>query len=373
MNLVVIVASFPKNKNDYKGRFVLNLIENLLKEKKGINISVINPYPITKGVLKAEKEVMYYDSQKINIYRHPYIPFHNRLFRLFFSKKTIFKKSSLSFAKACMHIIRKNNIQPNHIYSHFSFPSGTAGMHVSKELGCIQTIYSSESKLISNKYLHEEFSNQKNVNFISANSERKQELDKLGIKKNIVLPNGVDTKKFYRIDRSLCRKRLNLPKDEFIVCFVGAFIDRKGFKKFNAAIKDLNLRAIYIGSGKDNPPKEHSLYAGKVQHDELKYYLCAADIFVLPTKAEGSCNAVLEALACGCPIITSNRIYMNDIVNDDVSLRVDPDNVMAIKKAILHLKNNPIERERLSRNALNWIKKFEIKKRTRKILDIINC
>jgi glycosyltransferase involved in cell wall biosynthesis len=87
----------------------------------------------------------------------------------------------------------------------------------------------------------------------------------------------------------------------------------------------------------------------------------------MPSLAEGSCNAVIEAMACGLPIVTSNGRYMDDIVDDEVAIRVDPTDVRAIREAILLLKNDPERRTRMSKACLKKARHFDINDRARRV------
>ena len=103
-------------------------------------------------------------------------------------------------------------------------------------------------------------------------------------------------------------------------------------------------------------------------HREISKYLNAADVFVLPTLHEGCCNAIIEAMACGLPIISSNKSFNWDILDESNSLLIDPLNENEIFEAIKTLKVNKNQRMKLSQGALNKAKSLRIEERAKNIL-----
>lgn len=194
----------------------------------------------------------------------------------------------------------------------------------------------------------------------------------------IILPNSVDETIFHPLDRQACRDQLGYSKDDFIVAFTGYFTHRKGSRRVADAISMLNdehIKSIFIGKNNDGESVEPNckgiLYKGFMDHDKIPTYLCAADVFVLPTRAEGCCNAVVEALACGLPVISSDRKFNYDVLNETNSILVEPDDVKAISNAIKKLKDNPILREDLSKGALAMAESLTIHERAKKIIKFI--
>lgn len=109
-----------------------------------------------------------------------------------------------------------------------------------------------------------------------------------------------------------------------------------------------------------------------VSNDKIVMYLNAADMFVLPTLAEGCCNAIVEAMACGLPVISSDRPFNDDILDESCSIRIDPSNIEELSDAIALLKNDPELREKLSEGALSKAKGLTIEQRAAAILQFID-
>jgi glycosyltransferase involved in cell wall biosynthesis len=93
---------------------------------------------------------------------------------------------------------------------------------------------------------------------------------------------------------------------------------------------------------------------------------------VLPTTIEGSCNAIIEAMACGLPMVTSNGPCMDDLLTEEVALRVDPLDVAALRGAIQKLMANPGLRAAMSAACLKRARLFDINARARGIMEWVS-
>ena len=96
--------------------------------------------------------------------------------------------------------------------------------------------------------------------------------------------------------------------------------------------------------------------------------LSACDVFALPTLIEGSCNALVEAMACGLPIVSSAGEFNDDVLDDGMSIRIDPLDVPAIRQAIVRLRDDAPLRARMAAAALQRARLFDIDARARRIL-----
>lgn len=187
------------------------------------------------------------------------------------------------------------------------------------------------------------------------------------------LPNGVDLYVFKPQNRKDSRQQLGLPLDQFIVGSVGSFLYKKGLVRVAQAIEGLEgVVGIFAGSGPEAPVGENVLWSKPVSHDQLPIMLSACDIFVLPTLIEGCCNALIEAMACGLPIISSDSEYTEDLLTDACAIRIDPLDVGAIRNAIITLRDDPERRQRMANAALKHAQGFDINVRARRVVEFMS-
>lgn len=193
------------------------------------------------------------------------------------------------------------------------------------------------------------------------------------LKKTRIFPNAYSKDSFFKMNKNEIRDEFAIGRDEFVVSFLGRFQEHKGLAVLNQALAKLEgTAAIFIGSGEIEPKCEKILFAGKVNHDDVAKYLNASDVFVLPTRAEGCSNAIVEALACGLPIVSSDLPFNYDILNTKNSILVDPLNVDEVALAIDLLRKNQKIRMSLSEGALNTAKTLTINARARNIVEFMN-
>ena len=98
-------------------------------------------------------------------------------------------------------------------------------------------------------------------------------------------------------------------------------------------------------------------YVGRPERSSLIDLYNAADVLVFPSLFEGFGLPLLEAMACGTPVITSNVSAMPEVVGDD-GLLVDPNSPESIAAAIIELYNDPILQTKLIERGLARVKLF---------------
>ena len=96
---------------------------------------------------------------------------------------------------------------------------------------------------------------------------------------------------------------------------------------------------------------------GYVPDSELLSLFAEADVFVFPSLYEGFGLPVLEAMACGCPVITSNVSSLPEVVGD-AALLVDPYNVEALAQAMLTVLEDDELKKEMSKKGIAQAQKF---------------
>ena len=174
-----------------------------------------------------------------------------------------------------------------------------------------------------------------------------------------VIPYGLDLNDFAPRDRAACRDILGLPLDAKVLLFVADGLDneRKGFAQLTAALAALprDVPVAILSVGRNKPDVEIHvpwIHVGSVGNDRLLSVLySAADIFIIPSLQDNLPNAVLEAMACGTPVLGFAVGGIPDMVRPGVTgMLVPPADVEALGSAIIQLLRDP---EHLGEMGLN--------------------
>jgi glycosyltransferase involved in cell wall biosynthesis len=265
---------------------------------------------------------------------------------------------------------------PDVVYGHF-WHSAYEGFEYAKKHNIPLFVASGESEISKLFTLPQDLDDfSKYISgVICVSSKNRDESIRFGlttVEKCGVFPNAVNADLFHKRDKMECRQQLGLPQNEFIVAFVGWFNERKGSLRVAEAIKRIGgVKSIFIGKGEQDPQCDGILFKGALPHNQVPLYLGAADCFVLPTLAEGCCNAVVEAMACGLPVISSNLPFNWDVLDDENSIMVDPNDIRAIADSIEKLYEDKDLRCKMAEASLAKAKSLTIDQRAKDILNYI--
>jgi glycosyltransferase involved in cell wall biosynthesis len=141
----------------------------------------------------------------------------------------------------------------------------------------------------------------------------------------LVVGNGVDSSRFQPMARDAARRPLGFPVDARILITVGGLVERKGFHRVIACLPELRRHfpdLHYIAVGSPGPEGDYSTklraqvaelglgnwvhFLGALAPDEVHRAMAAADVMVLATRNEGWANVLLEACACGVPVVATD-------------------------------------------------------------------
>jgi glycosyltransferase involved in cell wall biosynthesis len=173
-----------------------------------------------------------------------------------------------------------------------------------------------------------------------------------------VVPYGVDVKQFHPHDAAgEVRARHGLPADARIVLTVQRLYARKGVTTFLDAAALVApavpaARFLIVGDGPERAALERHAaargltervtFVGRKDNHELPGYYAAADVFAFHTLHEGLGIVLLEALASGCPVVTTAAGGTLDIVREgDTGLLVPPADAAALAGAVVRVLRDP--------------------------------
>jgi glycosyltransferase involved in cell wall biosynthesis len=203
-----------------------------------------------------------------------------------------------------------------------------------------------------------------NLVFTPSLSSKKDLVNEFGIKEDhiCVIPHGIDTQKFYPV-KTENEKDLKL-------LYVGNLDKRKGLYYLIEAIRLVanyhdNVKLFLVGKGSQKEElishinrlqlEEYIQLCGFLDDDSLLKLYQSSDIFVFPSLKEGFGFVLLEAMACGVPVISTNVSAIPEVVGDS-GILVNPMDPEDLSKAIIFLLENEDQRVDLSLKSLNRIK-----------------
>ncbi|RJQ31207.1 glycosyltransferase family 1 protein [Candidatus Parcubacteria bacterium] len=206
-----------------------------------------------------------------------------------------------------------------------------------------------------------------------------------------VNPDGINLDQFdMALTRSECRRRLNLPQEKKIIIYCGHLFGWKGVYTLAESSKylaDDNL-IVFVGGMEHDKNKlgcyirdknlKNVILLGHKPPTEIPFYLNAADAAVLPNSAQNDISKfytspmkLFEYMAAKIPIVASDLPSVREILNENNSLLVKPDNPMALAAGIRTVLNDELLAQRFSDAAYCQVKSYTWRKRVQSILSFI--
>ncbi|MCM8816239.1 MAG: glycosyltransferase family 4 protein [Candidatus Omnitrophica bacterium] len=214
------------------------------------------------------------------------------------------------------------------------------------------------------------------------------------VKKSIIQFYGISQEKVKVVYPGIRRNFRLLKEDEYsfpdnfrtfipFILTVATSVERKNLKRLIESFAIIRVRYKYlklviVG---DSSLKEKLLpeieknrliegvhFTGYLDSEQLAYLYNRAELFIFPSLYEGFGLPVLEAMACGCPVVTSNVSALPE-VSGGAAILVDPYNVEEIKNAIEKVLTDNQLKKNMRNKGLKHAEKFSWKKSASEIIE----
>jgi len=283
--------------------------------------------------------------------------------------------NSMQASRSLAQFLRHRRERFDLIHAHFAYTAGFAAVRAGKrfDLPVIVATYGSDINFYTRRNLKNLaaalftiWGLQHATAITALSNDLAAKIAALGVSgpKITVIPLGIQETIFFpRGEKSMLRRQLQLPDDGRLFLFVGNWVPVKGltflfealaqvYRKFPAA------RLVMIGHGKLEPLlkqqtqhlriEKQIIWAGPKPHAEIPLWMSAADFLVLPSLSEGYGLVVLEALACGIPVIASHVGGIPEILlSNDLGMLVPPRDSEALTRAMLNAIDKKWETKKL--------------------------
>jgi glycosyltransferase involved in cell wall biosynthesis len=245
--------------------------------------------------------------------------------------------------------------RPDLIFGIFLYPDGYAALQVAKKLGVplvalgIGSDIHSIGDPLSAKYTRKVL---EQTNFlVTVSEDLRQKALAMGAtpESSRAIVNGCDLSTFHVRDRDASRRQLSLDLEAEIALYIGRMDMRKGLRELVEAAARLHaqrprLQVYMVGEGPDRPLIAQAIDAAGASGyihvlppctpDDVAVWMAASDLVTLPSYMEGCPNVVLEALACGRPVVATRVGGIPEIMSDACGRLIPPRDANALLQAL---------------------------------------
>lgn len=162
------------------------------------------------------------------------------------------------------------------------------------------------------------------------------------------IANGCDAAIFHPADRAAARRELGMDADADIVLYVGRLVAEKGLRELVEATRALSLQrprlhTVLVGEGPLQSelatllaaePSLRIQLAGPQPPSRVARWMAAADLVTLPSYSEGHPNVLVEALACGRPVVATDVGGIPEVVDAQCGLLIAERDAAALTAAL---------------------------------------
>jgi len=258
---------------------------------------------------------------------------------------------------------------PDVIFNYWLYPDGYAAVRAGKILGVPAIVGSigSDLRRITDPFTRHYVT--KTVRAADAVVTVSEELRRRAIDlgaapdKVTTIVNGCDTSIFRFFGRSEARRETGCDESWRLILYVGSLLAAKGLSELVDAFAALarsipEARLALVGEGRFRGAMEQRaaaagvldriLFPGKIASRQVASWICAADVFCLPSYSEGCPNVIVEALACGCPVVATNVGGIPELCNERSGILVPPRDTERLRRALDEALSKTWDRESIA-------------------------
>lgn len=262
--------------------------------------------------------------------------------------------NSLTSARTLLPRLRA--FAPDLILAYWVYPDGHAALLAARQLGIPCVVGALGSDILVRDRLNTWFT-KRTIAGVDALLTVSEDMRRTAIEKFSAPPskvhtiiNGFNTEIFYPRAQQSMREKLGVPADARLISYVGRFIVAKGMHELIAAFTlmardDPNIQLVLVGDGvmreelasivREAGVLNRVFFPGGVHPERVAEWISASDVLCLPSWSEGYPNVVVEAIACGRPVVATDVGGTAEIVNESRGVLVRPRDIESLKNGLL--------------------------------------
>jgi len=345
MRITVVSSYFPTSARPYGGN---SAVQTLRRMKAHASIEVVCPqerYPNIPGLKPPRYErpdLTWQPPDFSTTYvEYPAIPFVTRPFN----------------GPVCARILLPHvrMTRPDLILNYWLYPDGYAAVKVGRELGVPVIVGGIGSDLrrrndpFTVRLVRQTMLDADAVITVSGELRDRAIAQGVPAEKVTAILNGCDTSIFAPGDRGVARQKVGVDPQSELIVYAGNLLVAKGLGELLEAFVQLapsrpQLRLALIGQGPFGESlSRRAAAAGMVNRVTLPgrsdaagiaQWMRAADVFCLPSYSEGCPNVVVEALACGRPLVATRVGGIPELVREVSGILIEPRDTAALRAAL---------------------------------------
>ena len=366
LKIAVVTRYFPNSAEPWQGRSAYQTLRVLARQA---DVRVFFPNATYPSLLRPRSRI--YDNLdasfsppdvKVSYYNYSALPLVSR------------PLNGWKAARALLPHVR--NFAPDLIFSIFLYPDGYAALQIGKALSVpvVAMSIGSDINRIGDRIsaMHTRTVLREADFLITVSDDLRKKAVAMGAapEKTRAIVNGCDLSVFHVRDRLEARQKLHIDPAVEAVVYIGRMDVKKGLRELVEAAALLhpqhtNLHVYLVGEGPDRPLIESAIRAKNAANyihvlpacafDEVAVWMAAADLVTLPSYMEGCPNVVLEALACGRPVVATNVGGIPEIMSDECGRLVPAGEPVALAEALASVLGTAWDAAAISsRGSRSW-------------------